>query len=262
MDEQENILNTPESPEPSAKTVPDEDDLIPIRVREKVQDSIKRAMQDARDMERLSEELHQPESDGIVAEYEARYRGGQPKNQTGYMAHLSFKFPPQHRRPPREDPEYVTENERTWAAVAHGSALLTIAVAVSSGGIGALLTIFVPLLIYLYYRDKSEYVAHHALQAFAAQAIGIVGFMVLLITLIITWVILLVVSFLLIFVLVGLILFPVVIVTGVLALAATFIIPLGMLVYSMIAAVESWNGHNYSYPWIGDWVDDQLFGRI
>jgi hypothetical protein len=33
-----------------------------------------------------------------------------------------------------------------------------------------------------------------------------------------------------------------------------------MLVYGMIAAAQSWGGHNYSYPWIGDWVDDQLYG--
>ncbi|NJL93282.1 MAG: hypothetical protein HC915_05900 [Anaerolineae bacterium] len=69
----------------------------------------------------------------------------------------------------------------------------------------------------------------------------------------------LVLAFLAIFVLVGLILLPMVAVVGVVALAATFILPLAVLVYSMIAAVESYNGHNYSYPWIGDWVDDQLY---
>jgi uncharacterized Tic20 family protein len=133
------------------------------------------------------------------------------------------------------------------------------AVAISTAGFGSLLTIFVPLGIYMAYRNKSEYVAHHALHAFAAQVVGIIGFAVLLITVAVVWITLIVITGLLSLVLIGIPFLILVILLGPLALAATFALPLGMVVYGMMAAIESWNGHSYSYPWIGDWVDDQLY---
>ncbi|MCB9760345.1 MAG: DUF4870 domain-containing protein [Alphaproteobacteria bacterium] len=50
----------------------------------------------------------------------------------------------------------VSENDRMLAALAHGSAVL------GFGGWG-------PLLLWLMYKDKSDFVAYHALQAAVAQ---------------------------------------------------------------------------------------------
>lgn len=236
MEEQEKILYNAGEEENG--------EAIPVKVRQTVKDSMKRAS------------LALEES---AAAKEMLREGEKPKRR---LFDFNIKLPPQYRRPPRPAPADLSENEKMWASLAHGSALLTIAIGISTGGIGALFTLFIPLGIYLYFRQQSEYVARHALQAFAAQVVGVVGFFILFLITAIVWGVMLVVSFLLIFVLVGILLFPVVLIAGILALGATTILPLGMLVYSMIAAVESFHGKNYSYPWIGDWVDDQLHSGL
>ncbi len=43
-----------------------------------------------------------------------------------------------------------------------------------------------------------------------------------------------------------------------LALVASFALPVGMVIYSIIAAIETWNGHDYRYPYISRWVERQL----
>jgi uncharacterized Tic20 family protein len=241
MEEKDRLINADE----------EEGEAIPVRVRESVKESIKRAAADAEEFEQLSQDLAQ--DDEAIAVVESKAKNEKKRRNT-------FKIPPQHRRPLRPDPIDLDENERTWAALAHASALLTMAVAIGTLGIGSLLTIFIPLAIYIYYREKSEFVAHHALQAFAAQVVGIIGFVVLLMTVLVVWVTLLVIAGLLSIILIGIPFLILMLLLGPIALAATFALPLGMLVYGMIAAAQSWGGHNYSYPWIGDWVDDQLYG--
>jgi hypothetical protein len=258
MSDQDNITIEPENteePKLGSRLAADESEPIPVKVRESVRDSIRRAAEDAREIEALEA----GEADPVAREYEGCYYEDKPKRGSGRENRWQFSIPPQHRRPRRSAPQNVSDEERLWAALAHGSALLTILLALATGGIASLLTVFIPLGIYLIHREKSPFVAHHALQAFAAQVVGIIGFAVLLVTLAVTWAMLLVISAILIIVLVGLILFPLVLIAGLVALAATFILPLGLLIYSMIAAVQAWNGNTYSYPWIGDWVDDQLF---
>jgi hypothetical protein len=258
MSDQDNITIEPEDneePKLGSRLAADEGEPIPVKVRESVRDSMRRSVEDARQSEMIETE----EPDPVVREYEGRYYGDKPKRGRGAERRWQFSVPPQHRRPRRPAPQNVSDEERLWAALAHGSALLTLLLALATGGIASLLTVFIPLGIYLIYREKSPFVAHHALQAFAAQVVGVIGFAVLLVTLLVTWAVLLVISAILVIVLVGLILFPLVFIAGLVALAATFILPLGLLIYSMIAAVQAWNGNTYCYPWIGDWVDDQLF---
>lgn len=270
MDEQDKIIQSeePSAAEPikvrrkrtkAVEKPADEGEVIPVKVRESVKASIKRAAKDAQEFERLSAEMNKP-LESAPEEQIKPVTVEAPQAKTS--SKFSFKLPPQHRRLLRPHPEQVSDDEKMWAALAHGSALLTILVGIATGGLGSLLTIFVPLMIYIGYRNKSEFVAHHALQAFAAQVAATIGFVVLLLTIGVVWVALIVISALLILVLIGLILLPLVLLAGVFALAATFLLPLGLLVYGIIAAVEAWNGHNYSYPWIGDWVDDQLYGSI
>lgn len=246
MDERDDVIKS-ETPAEPVRPAADEGEVIPVKVRQNVMESIKRASQAIED------------NSAIIEEYEQRYRGDSSVAEK--RKRLQVTVPAQRRRAAPPVPENLTDSEKTWAALAHGSILLTMAVGLSSAGIGSLLTIFIPLLIYFYYRGKSEYVTRHALQAFAAQVVAVVGFAVLLGVTFTAWMILLVISALLMIVLVGFILLPIVALGGLVVVAATFLLPFGGLVYGMIAAVEAYHGTNYSYPWIGDWVDDQLYGQ-
>lgn len=269
--------------EQSVKPPTELDEAIPVDVRDKIRESMAASRQDAEELERISNRLTNPDlppqtppkdDDAVVREYEQRYGLGQgfadgelPEPKIGGVEEEKlkrdrFRFDistSQGRQSLAPAIENTSSNERTWAMLAHASVLLTLFVGIPTGFLASILTIFVPLGIYLYYRDKSDYVAHHALQAFAAQAVGVIGFMILFVTLMAVWAVLLVVSALLIVVLVGIILFPLVLLAGLLGMFATFLLPLGMLIYSMIASVQAWNGQTYSYPWIGQWVDEQVY---
>ena len=59
----------------------------------------------------------------------------------------------------------ATQSERNWAMLAHLTALLTVLVGLHSGGVGSVVALLVPLGMYLYFRERSPYVAFHALQA-------------------------------------------------------------------------------------------------
>lgn len=220
-------------------------------------------------VQRLKSEEKPPRdpADNVVDEYEMLYGRVEaedlpPKRKNSERARewASQSLPPRHKRAPRPIKGEIGQDERFWATMSHASALLTVTAVFASFGVAALVTLFVPLAIYLYYRNKSEYVARHALQAFAAQAVGSIGFMVLMVAVILVIVVASLVSVLLMLVLVGFVLLPLVLLVGVLAIFAVLMIPLALLIYAMIASVEAWNTNNYSYPWLGDWVDDQLYG--
>lgn len=214
---------------------------VEIKVKEKVRLSLEQAAQEAE------------EGRDIVAEYETRYHGKQEKSDRG------IKIPPRYKRGVRPAPAQVSDDEKLWAAIAHASSLLTIGMLVVSAGLGSLLTLFIPLAIYLVYRHKSEFVAYHALQAFVAQAVGSIGVMVLLTAGTIVFIVLTLISLVLMLVVVGFVLLPIVVILGLVALGAILLLPLVILVLSMIAAVEAWDGRYYKYPWIGDWVDTNMY---
>ncbi len=216
----------------------------------------------------------QTESDDeIVREYEERYYGPttyQYSDDTSRPPRKSkqswnqywdtvkrVKLPPRHRYDTRPAPEGLEENERTWAALAHGSALLTF-IAVFSTGPGAFFTLLIPLGIYLMFRRKSEYVAFHALQAFTLQTVCTVGAFALLVSGSIILVILILISALFSLILVGIPFLLLFIVMLLLLVGVTLLAPVLMLIYGMIAAHAAWNGRNYRYPYVADWVDDQL----
>lgn len=219
---------------------------IPVKLRQNIQDSIRQAADDAR-KSRLSVNIAEEDAGPESEEKDAKRKNGQ------------WNFPPAYRRKTRPSPEQVSDDEKLWAAAAHASTLFTFAMALGSVGILSLFTIFIPLGIYLAHRHKSEFVAHHALQAFAAQVVGIIGFAALFAAIFTVWMVLMVISILLIVVLIGIPLLLVVTLGGLIALGLTLLLPFGTLVYSMIAAVEAWNGKSYAYPWLGDWVDDQIY---
>jgi len=238
---------TPDAP-PSDHTVEGEGEPIPERLRAAVADLAQRASEGERG------------GDEIVREYEERYHGGVRSRLATPEAPIEGARPPVKVKRAGAAGA-VSENERKWAALAHASTLPTAVVALASGGLGVLLTMFVPLLIYFSYRKRSEYVAFHALQAFTIQLVGTIGWLALIVVGTIVGVALLFVSVILMIVLVGIVLAPIVILAYVLFVLASFLLPIGMVIYAMIAAVETWNGHNYRYPYIARWVEGQMHGE-
>ncbi len=253
MDERDQTTNMDENPitgTPPASQNPVEGEPVPDHIRRSV-DGIKARAGTEADSER------------VVREYQDRYYPDPPERRSRLEAPLEgVKLPPVSGKPKRKAWESpVHPNERKWAALAHASTLLTALVALPSAGAGVLFTMFVPLLIYFAFRNRSQYVAFHALQAFTLQLVGTVGFMSLFIGGAFVWGALLVLSLLLILLLVGFILAPVVLVLALVYFLATFALPVAMVIYSVIAAVETWNGRDYRYPYIARWVEGQTYVR-
>jgi uncharacterized Tic20 family protein len=147
--------------------------------------------------------------------------------------------PPENLLPPQATapvPQRLTESdERTWAMLAHLSILLNL--------ITGFLGIVVALIIYLVYKNRSNYVAYQSMQSFVFQLIWWFGGG-LLIGLV--WAITGALSL----VLVGLVLIPLACVLSV--------IPLASLVYGIIGAVQTNSGQDFKYWLIGDWVRGEL----
>jgi uncharacterized Tic20 family protein len=187
-----------------------------------------------------------PDDDRVVQEYEQRYFGP---------------------RKPRDRPRsystmHVSDEERLWAAVAHASVWVTFITAFATAGFSVPLSIFVPLVIYFLFRNKSDYITFHALQAFVIQLLGTVGALAVLVIGGIAWVIGLFVALLLMLVLIGFVLAPVWALVGMLGLVIVFLMPFAMLLFGTIAAVQTYNGRDYRYPYIARWVDRQLAGGL
>ncbi len=122
-------------------------------------------------------------------------------------------------------------DERTWAMLAHLSVLLNLV----TGFLGPIAA----LIIYLTYRDRSQYVAYQSMQALVFQLVWWVGGGVLAG---IAWAI----SGILTVIVVGCLLMPFALLIS--------LLPLGALVYGVVGAVETNQGKDFKYWLIGDWV--------
>ena len=191
-------------------------------------------------------EAKSPEDDEVVKEYEQRYYG--PRKPMD--------------RPRSYSTLHVSDEERLWAAVAHASVWVTFITGFATAGFSVPLSIFVPLVIYFVFRNKSDYVTFHALQAFVIQLMGTVGALAVLVIGGIAWFIGLIVALLLMLVLIGFILAPVWGLVGIIGLVAVFLMPVAMLLFGTIAAVQTYHGRDYRYPYIARWVDRQLAGGL
>jgi uncharacterized protein len=130
-------------------------------------------------------------------------------------------------------------DERTWGMMAHLSTLLNLVT-----GFGGPIAAFV---IYVIYKDRSRFVAYHAMQSMIFQLIWWFGGGVLIGLM---WAIVGALSSILI----GIVLIPFAIVfTLVLAL-----MPVGALVYGIIGAVKVNQGEDFKYWLVGDWVRNIL----
>ncbi len=150
--------------------------------------------------------------------------------------------PPTPPPPPRMVGRY-TQDEVTMAAIAHGSALLGL----FTSGIGG---IIVALIIWLVKKEESAYVAFQALQALVFQIAVLVVTLIAGIVVAFLWT----VAGILSAILVGLCLMP-------FALVATFVvvlIPLAGLIYGLYGAIECYNGKDFAYWLVADFIKGQL----
>jgi uncharacterized Tic20 family protein len=203
--------------------------------------------------------------DAVVREYETRYRRTPPPESdymdVGRVPPRGERALPTRRNAPRSYSTLsLSDDDRLWAAVAHGSVWLTLFAGVISAGTIVPLSIFIPLIIFFIFRKRSDYVAFHALQAFTLQLVGTLGALVLGVVGGIVWGIGMIVALVLMLVLVGFILVPVWGVVGILLGLVVALMPVVMLILGTIAAIETYNGRDYRYPRIAGWVDRQLAG--
>jgi len=164
--------------------------------------------------------------------------------------------------PSEEKPQRaLTQNERTMAALAHASVVLTFVIALGSGGLGFLLGVLVPLLIWLAYKDKSAYVSFQALQATVFQAVSVIVMVIVVAVSIALIVVGWTVSGALTAILIGLCLMPfAVLITVVLALVV-LILPFAQLGYGLYAAYETYQGRDFRYWLIGEALEKELAKR-
>jgi uncharacterized Tic20 family protein len=101
----------------------------------------------------------------------------------------------------------------------------------------------VPLILYFMYKDRSRYVAFHAMQAFVMQAICSFGGTLLAVVI---GAISQVIPF------AGLICLPV---SCIFAL-----LPLGAFIYGIYGGLQINNGQDFKYWMIGDWVRNTITG--
>ncbi len=154
----------------------------------------------------------------------------------------------------------VADDERLWAAIAHGSAWFTLLGGALSIGAILPISVFIPLIIYFAFRRRSDYVAFHALQAFTLQLFGTLGALLVLAVGGLVWVVGMVVAMLSMIALVGFVLVPLWGLVGIVLMLIVVAMPLLMVFYGTMATIETYNGRDYRYPFIARWVDRQLAG--
>ncbi len=115
----------------------------------------------------------------------------------------------------------VSNDERLWAMLAHLLALLGYVV-----WLGAYIA---PLVIYLLYKERSQFVAFHALQSLFFQ-----------LALLVVSLILIVLSF--------------TVILSCITIPAAILVGVGALVYIIIAGVKAYNGELFEYWLVGRWA--------
>lgn len=200
----------------------------------KVEDSSEKEIQSSEEeiVEEVSEDVLK-ESDEPVESIETEVVETIRLDPDEDEADFQLSEPPVSPTPPQVPPPAPLSpaDERTWAMLAHLSILLNLV----TGFLGPLAA----LGIYLFYKDRSRYVAYQSMQSFVFQLIWWVGAGVVAG---LAWL----VSGLLTVVIIGCCVMPI-------ALAIT-LIPLAALVYGVVGAVETNQGKDFKYWLVGDWV--------
>lgn len=219
-------------------------------------DEQNRQPNDSERVSRLASPGNNTADDSVVREYEDRYRVDLPRGEKPKRKPL----PSDGNLPRSYSTLRVSDDEKLWAAIAHASAWITILAGILSIGAVVPVSVFIPLVIYFVFRRRSDYVAFHALQAFVLQLAGTLGALALLLVGGLVWGIGLVVALLLMVILIGFILVPVWGIVGIALLLSVVAMPIAMILFGTIAAIETYNGRDYRYPIIARWVDRQMAG--
>lgn len=205
-----------------------------------------RAPNDDERVSRLSAAVSHPDDDDIVREYENRYA---PARKASPL-------------PRSYSTMNVSDDERLWAAIAHGSIWITLLGGLFTVGFVVPLSIFIPLLVYFLYRKQSDYIAFHALQAFVLQLIATVGVLTVAVVGGTAWVIGMIIAVLAVAIVAGIVLVPLWGIIGILLALVIFVTPFAALLFGTIATIQTYNRRDYRYPLIARWVDRQLAGGL
>ncbi|MFZ4828825.1 MAG: DUF4870 domain-containing protein [Phototrophicaceae bacterium] len=185
-------------------------------------------------------------SSSIARDYETGYRPSTPQ-------------PEKPKRTPRSySASNIGEDDRFWATVAHASLWFTVVAGFVNAVAVVPFLVFVPLVIYLVFKERSPYIAFHALQAFCLQLLCTVGVVFAIVVGSIVYVLGIVLAVVMVVVLVGVVVLPLWIILGALLLSALGIIPLVGLVYATLASYQIYQGQDYRYPYLANWVDSQI----
>ena len=149
------------------------------------------------------------------------------------------------------------QDEWTAATLAHSSVALTFVLSLA-GGIGALVGPLIPLAMFLRYRDRSKFVAYHAMQSFIFQVAFALMYILLLAVSVVWLTIAWTVSGLLAALLVGLLLMPFALLLTILVVLALVLVPVVGLGYALYAAYHVYQGTNFRYWMIGDWIEKEM----
>jgi uncharacterized Tic20 family protein len=148
-------------------------------------------------------------------------------------------------------------DEWTTAALAHASILLTLVLAFA-GGVGALVGLAVPLVVYLSYRERSRFITFHALQSLVYQGAGVLIYLVLVAVsaaaVAAAWTI----SGLLSAVVIGLLLMPLALVITILMVILLLGAPLLWIGYGLYAAYRVYQGEDFRYWLVGEWLEREV----
>jgi uncharacterized Tic20 family protein len=221
------------------------------------------------------------DAEAVVAKYERRYHGD--PNAVA-MSDFSFDDEPKRKRkndePAWEQPRrrmprwaaqpaprayssaYLNEDERLWSSIAHASVWITVLGGLFTSGVVVPFSIFIPLIIFLYWRKRSDYVAFQALQAFAVQVLVTAGVALFAFVGGIVWVVGLLIALLLMIVLVGFILVPVWALVGLAVTVLLAVAPFAALALGTVGAVRTYQGRDFQYPGVGRWLDRRLAQSI
>lgn len=206
-----------------------------------------------------AEQANGRDPDAIIAEYEERYHGGPRKRKNEDLPQSKPKRHFAAQPAPRAyNSAYLSEDERLWSSIAHLSIWITVLGGLFTGGAVVPFSIFIPLLIFLYWRKRSDFVAFQSLQAFAVQVLVTVGVALAMFVGGIVWGLGLLIALLLMIVLVGFILVPVWAIVGVVGAVALAVAPFVALGFGTMGAVRTYNGRDFQYPSVGRWLDRRL----
>ena len=147
--------------------------------------------------------------------------------------------------------------EWTAATLAHGSVVLTLALSLA-GGVGVLVGPTIPLAMYFGYRDRSRFVAYHAMQSFVYQTAFALAYIVLVAASVVWLTMAWAASGLLAALLMVFLLIPFAALLTLLVVLGLATMPVAGLGYALYAAYHVYQGADFRYWLVGDWVEREM----